>query len=65
MTARWSGAGQRRVKWQHFSPKPRLGLPKSNADGFPTALGGWSLKGMSTTGARNVNVGCRNGVEAS
>jgi len=37
----------------------------SNVGGFPTALGGQSPEEVFSTGARDVNVGCRNGFEAS
>lgn len=60
MTARWSGVLRERRR------RPVRGGSRSGTPaGLPTALGGQSPKKMfSTTGARERNVGCRNGFEA-
>jgi len=51
MTARWSGVEPRTARWQHLAPQARS-APQSP-------------KVVSISSARDVNVGCRNGVEAS
>lgn len=52
-------AGERAVK------RAATGARSWTSAGFPTALGGWSPEVESTWSARDVNVGCRSGVEAS
>jgi hypothetical protein len=61
MTARWSGA----ARTSRREPKRRGAVSKSNAGGFSTALDCQSPKWVFPAGARDVNVGCRNGFEAS
>ena len=55
---------RRRSKPEGESPRQKA-VSRSNVGGFPTALGGQSPKEVFPTGARDVNVGCRNGFEAS
>jgi len=59
MTARWSGvfANARRKRLVRKILDP-------DAGGFPTAIEEVS-KSAASAGARNANVGCRNGFEAS
>jgi hypothetical protein len=61
MTARWSGAARTR---KAKAPGGKA-VSRSNVGGFPTALGGQSPEEVFLTGARDVNVGCRSGFEAS
>lgn len=55
---------RRRSKPEGESPRQKA-VSRSNVGGFPTALDGQSPKEVFLTGARDVNVGCRNGFEAS
>jgi len=59
MTARWSGVSTN-ARRKRLVRK----ILDSGAGGFPTAIEGVSKSGASA-GARNANVGCRNGFEAS
>jgi len=61
MTARWSGA----ARTSRRKPKRTSGLEVERWRVFPTALDRQSPKWVFPAGARDVNVGCRNGFEAS
>ena len=59
----------RKAVRRRWKPRARVrgrkAVWRSDAGGFPTADGGQSPKEVFPAGARDVNVGCRNGFEAS